>query len=454
MSLFLLGQAMAGSDLGYSNQTTLHPLGLAAVAALGSTLVAGQRHTAVLSVLVMACFVASAQRLVLVGLDFNLLRIMVLFGTARVIVRHEYQGFLWRPVDLLVLVYASVKTVTYTLQQANLQSLVTQLGQSYDTVGMYFLFRCLIREWGDIRSISKGCSWLVFPVAAAFLVEASTGRNMFSVFGGVPAQTLVREGKLRCQGAFGHAILAGCFWAALLPLIASRWWQGGLGRPVAIAGSAAALMIVFFCASSTPVVAVIAAALSAAMFPARHYLRWVRWAVVLTLVALHFSMNKPVWHLIARIDVIGGSTGYHRYKLIDAAIGRFDEWAVAGVATTLHWGPGLHDLTNQYVLEAVRGGLLTLILFVLIMVFAFRDVGRLCRSAGHDRSTLACAWALGVSLCVHASSFIAVSYFGQITVLWYLSLAMPISLAAGLCPATSRGVAISTQGPSVLPVGE
>jgi hypothetical protein len=42
------------------------------------------------------------------------------------------------------------------------------------------------------------------------------------------------------------------------------------------------------------------------------------------------------------------------------------------------------------------------------------------------------AWALGVSLFVHAVSFIGVSYFGQITMLWYLSLAVPSSLASNL----------------------
>ena len=42
-----------------------------------------------------------------------------------------------------------------------------------------------------------------------------------AAMGGVPEITVVREGRLRCQGAFAHPILAGCFWAEQLPLIAA-----------------------------------------------------------------------------------------------------------------------------------------------------------------------------------------------------------------------------------------
>ena len=44
---------------------------------------------------------------------------------------------------------------------------------------------------------------------------------------------------------------------------------------------------------------------------------------------LHFVMNHGIWHLIARIDLVGGSTGYHRFHLIDKAIAHFGErWLV------------------------------------------------------------------------------------------------------------------------------
>jgi hypothetical protein len=44
---------------------------------------------------------------------------------------------------------------------------------------------------------------------------------------------------------------------------------------------------------------------------------WV--GLVGALAVLHFFvMQAPVWHLISRIDLIGGSTGWHRYIIFDA----------------------------------------------------------------------------------------------------------------------------------------
>ena len=153
------------------------------------------------------------------------------------------------------------------------------------------------------------------------------------------------------------------------------------------------------------------------------------------LLALQAVMTMPVWHLIHRLSNLGGGgTGYHRYLLIDAFIRRFGEWWFVGTRSTAHWGWGLQDVTNQYVLEGVRGGLLTLILFIVVIVLAFRDVGRLWRVSSRDRYHLALSWGIGVSLFVHCMNFIGVSYFGQMYVTWYLTLAM----IGSMCPSTRQ----------------
>jgi hypothetical protein len=141
---------------------------------------------------------------------------------------------------------------------------------------------------------------------------------------------------------------------------------------------------------------------------------------------LHLFMNAPVWHLISRVNVIGGSTGWHRFHLIDTAIENVSEWWLFGTQSTAHWGYGLLDVTNQFVLEGVRGGLLTLVMFVAIIALAFQRVGRLRISAEAlpDRYPSMLAWGLGVVLFVHVTSFLAVSYFGQIIMVWYMTLGM------------------------------
>lgn len=414
----------------WANQTTLHPLGLVAVLVLGLVMLVVPRRHAVLPMIVMACFVASAQRLVLVGFDFNLLRLMVLFGWARVVLRSEHRGFLWKPLDIAIVLWLLCGAAIYTILHGSMDAFINRLGWVYDAAGMYFLFRCLIRTWSDVEHLVRGIAWVSVPVAAAFVLEHFTGRNIFSIFGGVPEITVIREGRLRCQGAFSHPILAGCFWASLIPLFAGLWWRGGQSRIWSVVGLSAALIIVIMCASATPVTAVTFGLVAAAFFPLRKSMAVVRWAILASLVGLHLLMNAPVWHLISRITVVGGNTGWHRYYLIDQAIKRVGEWGLIGTKSTSHWGWGLADVTNQYVLVGVRGGLLTLILFVAVIALSFRAVGRLLAQSAPDRVCTVLTWAIGASLFVHCVNYVAVSYFGQIIIVWFMLLAIIGSLDA------------------------
>ena len=112
---------------------------------------------------------------------------------------------------------------------------------------------------------------------------------------------------------------------------------------------------------------------------------------------------------MCRINAVGGSTGYHRYRLIDNAIRRFDEWALIGVKGTAHWGHYMFDVTNQYVKEGVRGGILSLTLFVLMIGWSFAYAGRFRKWARNNRTGRTVAWSLGVSLFAQSAMFFSVS---------------------------------------------
>ncbi len=433
----------------FANQTLLNPVGLIAVIVLGLATVLLPRRWAVVPMIVMACLIAPGQRLVVATLDFDLLRIMVLFGWLRVMLRGEYRGFAFRPIDYALLAWALAGIVTYTLLYGSVAAMVNRLGVAFDAAGMYFVFRCWVRDWRDLDRIVVAFAVISVPVAAAFVYEQVTRHNLFSLLGGVPARTLVRQGRLRAQGAFPHPIMAGCFFAAIMPLLAARWWQGPRARTLSVIGLTAAGIIVLATASSTPVLMVALGVFGAGMYLLRRRLRLICWGAVAMLVMLHLVMKKPVWHLLARVNVVGGSTGWHRYHLVDQAIRRFGEWALLGTKSTEHWGLGLIDVTNQYVLEGVRGGVLTLGLFVLTLVLAFRGLGKrlqLVRRPEH----VAMVWALGVALFVHCCAFVAVSYFGQIKLLWYLTLAIIGSLTPLSAPQPARSTCRMTSPPAEL----
>ena len=414
----------------YYGQTTLHPLGLLAIITLGIATLLLPRRYAVWPMLVMACFVSPAQRIAVFTLNFDLLRIMVLFGAIRVVARYEIRLFIWHRMDYVLVAFAVTSTVVYVLQYATADALKYKFGEMYDAIGMYFLFRCLVRDWEDITRLAMCGAIISVPVAVAFFIEHSTGRNLFGFLGGVPLTTMVRDGRLRCQGAFAHPILAGCFWASLTPLIGALWWRGRTGWFFGTTGVCCSFAIIILCASSTPVSAVLFAFAAVALYPMRRWMRGVRWSILAALISLHMMMKMPVWHLIARIDISGGSTGWHRFHLIDQFIRHFDQWWLLGIRSVVEWNVFAGDITNQYVLEGVRGGVIALVLFLILIRMAFARIGRLWRASDGNKPDLYMAWALGVSLFVHCTSFIGVSYFGQINMLWYLTLAMIGSLDA------------------------
>jgi hypothetical protein len=415
----------------YYGETTVHPVGLAVLLVLGVATISLPRRWAVLPSLVLICFVPMAQRVVVGGLDFTYLRLIVLFGWTRVVMMGEYRRFAWGWLDSALLVWAAANLVLGTRTSGgDGAALVKYLGTTYDALGSYFLCRCLIRDWRDLTVIARAFIVLSVPVALAFLWEHRTARNLFSMFGGVPEMTNIRDGRLRCQGAFSHPILAGCFWASLLPLMAAQAWRGW--RAGALVGFACGLTIVGLCASSTPLFTLVAGCVAAvvALFSPQTRKWIVRFAAV-GAVALHLVMNAPVWHLLARASIVGGSSGRHRFRLVDAAIEHANEWWLAGSTLgTDHWGRGLFDVTNYYLAQCLRGGLPLLLLFTLLLWAAFAAAARARQRIRGDFGHLLIAAALSISLFQHVASFIGVTYFGQAVLLWHMLLAMIGSIDA------------------------
>lgn len=406
----------------FDNQTFMHPLALVVIIILGFATLSVQRRYALVPMLILLYFVSPSQRITIGGLDFNCIRLLIVAGWIRVLLKKENAHFRWIGLDWLFCLWA-LSSIFFFGVRYGVPGFVNRLGlQGFEQCGMYFLVRYWLRDWSDLAALARAMAILALPSLAFFLLEWSTGRNIFSIFGGVPARTGIREGRLRCQGPFPHAIIAGCAWATWMPMIAALWWRENQNRFWTLLGFLASGIIVVLTASSTPVFAAAAAVGGLAAFPLRHRMRLLRWSTLFTLIALHMVMKAPVWHLIARVSAAGGSTGYHRYKLIDNFINRADEWWLTG-GTTVHWGFGQQDVTNYYVAQGVSGGILTFVLFVSLIAYSFKYCGTLRRSFEGDRTNLVLAWSLGACIFSHAMAFIGVTYFGQGNVLWVMHFA-------------------------------
>lgn len=402
-----------------SYETTIYQSTTALAILFAVTMLLVPRKYFLVPFVLASCFVPTDQRIIMMGLDFTVIRMLVVVGVLRVFLYGEYRPLTVNPVDRLMLAWALCGALVYSIQHGSAEAVINRAGYVFTAVGLYWLFRQNIQSWEGIKH-----AFALFAVGAIVslpfvLIEWSTGSNPFVFLGKVI--TAVREENLRCQAAFPHSIMMGLFWTLLAPvfLALARIEKQKVLYTCAFAAS---VIIVIASASSTPILVLLVAVIVFGAFPWRRYTGAVAWSLVGIAAGLHVVMNAPVWHLLARVNVIGGSTGWHRYNLIDKAVTNFDEWMVMGCRNTDHWGFGLGDVTNQYILEGVSGGAVTLVLFLLMIYVVLRTLLRTSLSCEGVRGRVL-IWALFAMMVAHCIGFIGVSYFGQIMVVWYLTLA-------------------------------
>lgn len=419
------------------NETVIHPVALVFTLAMGIWLVQTRRERAVLPFLLVACLIPVAQRVVIGTLDFNMSRILILFGWTRLLMRNEVGSFTWSRLDSAFCAWLALGTLTHVARELSVGALVYRLGVIFDACGIYFMLRMLLRSSGEVFRGILNLAGIACVVGFFMIIENLTGRNYFSVFGGVHEYTQLRYGRLRCQGAFSHPIMAGSFGAGLLPLLTSAALISRSRRFLAAAGVVASFVIVLTSASSGPVLALIGAFVGGALFFVRQQMRWILRGGVAMLLLLHVIREQPVWHLIGRASDLIGGTGYHRVRLINAFVDHWREWFLVGTSSTAHWGWGLQDITNHFVLQGVRGGVLTFASFIVLLAISFASVGGVLRRSaraswlpgGRRRRLQIFAWGLGTSLATHCVAWVGVSYFGQMDLILYMLFAFIAALA-------------------------
>ena len=408
------------------NITYISLLGVGFTALMCFLLLSLPRKWALVPVIILICYMTMGERVIVVGLNFTMVRILTLVGWIRILIRGELKSVKLNPIDKTLIWFAISGMAIYVLQWQTFDAVKYEFGQVYNALGMYFLFRFLVRDMDDCLRVFKIAAVFIIPLAASMVVERMTGRNAFAEFGGVSPITGIRDGVLRCQGPFAHPVLAGTFGATLFPLFVALWRSKGhrLLSFLAILSSGA---MVITSGSSGPVGTLLAGLLALAFWPRRKHMSTIRSGILVAVVGLEIVMKAHVWFLMARVGVFSGSTGHHRAYLIDRALANFADWWLLGTRSTVAWDEyyNLFDITNQYLVYGADGGLITMLLFILVIVRCFGAVGLTVRALDEkSRELQFCVWALGAVLFSHVVTFLSVSYFDQNFVNWYLLLAM------------------------------
>lgn len=380
------------------------------------------RRKLLLPFIIAACLVPMNQNITIASLHFTSLRILIFVCMLRLLIRGEIQPLNWNSFDKLFLKWNIIGTFIYLILWSSLQALIYKSGEIYDNIGLYWIFRQCIRSFDDITDIINFFAISTIISAPLTAAEKINQYSFYSIFG--PIEASFHRGRFQCAGPFPHFIIMGVFWSSLLPLFYAK--TKAQSHPIFYwTAIITALICVYFSAASTPIMTIASMVLFWKIYIYRANGKFFLWFTCFILLALHLIMKAPVWHLMSRVDIFGGSTGWHRYNLFNQFINHASEWFFLGTKSTAHWDSSgqLVDITNQYVLEAVRGGAITLFLFIILLYNAVKITGKYSLLED-DIGKKFISWGVCVSLLGHIITFWGVSYFGQILMLFTLTLAI------------------------------
>ena len=361
-------------------------------------------------------------------LSFPFIRLLILMGFIRITIRNERIAEKINGLDHLMFAWTIWALVSAIFHKPFSEAFIFRCGIVFNNLGIYILIRVFCQTWEDIVSLCKMLAILVIPLSILMLYEKITAHNLFSIFGGIQSYPAVRtDGSVRAQGPFSHSILAGTIGAVCLPVVLTLWKRR---RFVAIVSIGACLAIVYASNSSGPIMSTMVAIVALLLWRYRHRVNILCWITVFTYFLIGIFMQDPPYYIMAKIDLTGGSTGWHRAKLIETSINHLSEWWIGGTDYTRHWmaygvawSPNHVDITNYYLKMGVWGGLPLMILHILIIAKGLSIVVQMASQESKVPIELKYnIWLIGSALFTHAVTGISVSYFDQSYLFLYVTI--------------------------------
>jgi hypothetical protein len=428
---------------GGATETILHPIVLVAMLIAMALILLLPRKYIIWPVIGAVFLIPLGQEILISGLHFSVYRIIILTVVVRMLFStfsspEGVFGDRLGTLDVVFVLWALLRAIAGVLVFSfNSGALVYQTAFLLDALGGYFVLRYLIRDEDDIYRTLRAFAAVSCVIAVCMVFERLLQVNVFGLLGGVRVSPEIRNGSVRSQGPFQHELLAGTFAATLLPLF-FLLWKNGKSYVLAAIGVISATIMVLTSHSSTPVLAYGAGILAICAWPIRRHMRTVRWGLVAALIALNMVMKAPVWFIIQHIDVVGGSSGYHRAMLVNDFIVHFRDWWLMGTTENARWGFNMWDMCNQFVAEGQVGGLATFLCFLAMICICFSRIGTARKAVEGDREKEWYFWLFGATLFSHVVGFFGISYFDQTRFSWFALLAMIVTATAAYLPEKVR----------------
>ena len=405
---------------GGAASTILHPVVAVGMLIAIIAILALPRGKAITPFLVPYFLIPVAQVIVVGGLHLLVHQILIVVVLVKMISapKGKFAGG-FNALDKVVVCWSLLELTALVVQWMAPQALIKGLGDLVVYLGGYLAVRFLVCDREAGRRMVKALALICVIQGACMLSEQFTHQNVLA-FAGAGSPT-IREGHVRSEGSMG-TLYGGPFAGASIPFF--LWiWRERKCRTIACAGLVGALTMVVTSHASTSWMAFGGAMIGLCFWPLRKQMRLLRWGLVATLAGLHLVMNGPVWSLIEKIDLTGGSSSYHRYMLVDNCIRHFTDWCLIGYRYYGSWGFDMWDLCNQFVVAALTGGLGALILYIAIFSKGFGMIGTGRKRIAGDRRQEWFLWCLGSSLLAHVVASFGINYMFALMLYFYCLLA-------------------------------
>jgi hypothetical protein len=408
------------------------------IAILGSFLVFFLRPARALAVYIVVLLWYPSFLVVSLGaIDLPAARIVVMSLLVRCLMSNHIRGqFTWMKLDTWVTMAVGVFVGMYIIAVPDMQTVVNRGGFIIDTYFAYFVVRFVITDRNTLLTVLKTVALALVPIALLGVIESVSGWSPFKGlgqycpwFGEGVEKDEIRWGFKRAVGPFSHAILFGCSFVLFLPLVYFLRHQKGSWHRWAYFLSAITIIGALSSMSSGPW-NMLAVAVFCLLLEKRKRWSWpILGGFAFLCVIIAIASNRPFYYVIVSyIDILGGA-GYHRALLIDCAIKTFSEWYLCGYCNQdPGWGPNLGgmsitDVTNEYILNGVRYGILGILVLWVLIAVAFSSLFKAYKKFKSVEMKSLC-WSLGSILFSVTVVWMSVSFFGQLIPLYYCFLGM------------------------------
>ncbi len=353
--------------------------------------------------------------------------------------------FSWRIHDFLLLAGSGWIAVSLCVVYGFAKGLPAGLGLALDLIVPYFIARISVSNFQDFRRTLIVLAPVFFFFAILLPIEAflnfrfirETAISIFGSLGGsyygmtstFRIATDMRYGLLRATGPFSHPILAGIFFASLLPLY---YWSGIRGWP-RLLGLGAGLFAVFTLSSAAYLAILLFLVLATYDFIRRlvTFLSWPLFVIVTSCVALvlHVVSQNGLVSVLIRFT-LDPQTGRYRLLIWD--------YGTESVARNPFFGIGFErfvalawmgdSIDAHWLNLAVRHGLLSTVFLLSLILLTIWGCAKTVMRVPEPNSSLMIG--LAVALVIFLVVGFSVAYFGGLLIWFVLVLGIACSTSS------------------------